>query len=137
MYVVAAFFASGCSQRPTEVVVNPEQKGAAVRLLTHAEFQATFREPMRNTTANPEPVVDIWPYVRALPSEYVAAHSVNRELVEHVYRSGDGRYDHVLVPNGRNVYLVIVVDRHGAKILGHHLLDLASEYGLESPPDQL
>jgi hypothetical protein len=108
-------------------------KNPDTRLLSRAEFHATFTDPMRDTTGNPEPVVDIWPYVRALPSDEINNYSVSHELVEYVYRSGDERHDHVLVPNGRNVYLVVVVDRHRAKVVGHHLLDLGSEYSSITP----
>ena len=51
-----------------------------------------------------------------------------------VYRSADGRFDHVLYPcNRSNAYLVVIVALVEGRVLGHHVLDLKREYSM--PPD--
>jgi hypothetical protein len=110
------------------------------RLLTKPEFLATFGGRMVEVTGkedegSPRGVLDIWPYVRAVDSPHVPEHVVSETLVEHVYRTSDARYDHVLVPTQRkNAFLAIVVDLAEDQILGHHLLDLDYEYGLIDTP---
>ena len=104
-----------------------------VRQLTEEEFTATFVLRMRDVTADAVPVVDIWPYVESIPQADLQGHELADGLVEHVYRSGDERFDHVLASTtSKNVYLVIVVDLRGRCIHGHRLLDLNKEYGLSS-----
>jgi hypothetical protein len=92
--------------------------------LSEADYKACFAEPMRDVTATAEPVVDIWPYADELDVPELGD-------VAHVYRSGDARFDHVMIATGRaNVFLVIVVDIAASAIHGHRLLDLNAEYGL-------
>ena len=50
-------------------------------------------------------------------------------LVEKVYRSKDGKYDHVLLPTEKNnCFVVLVVDINSKTVLGYHLLDLNKLY---------
>ncbi len=101
--------------------------------LTEREFNATMKDPMVDVTAAPGEVVDIWPYVAGVATEVgLPALVLKKELVELVYRSGDGVHDHVLLPTEKkNKFVVIVVDRPQAVVAGHHVLDLNREYGLE------
>ena len=86
---------------------------------------------MQNVTAMATNVIDIWPYVRAVPLQDLEGHAVYDQYVEYVYRTGDGRFDHVQVmTRTKNVYLVIVVDLQADDIHGHYLFDLNREYGL-------
>ena len=134
---LALCVAGGCTSRPQPTATaSRADSHDLVRLLTSAEFKATFREPMRNTSARPEPVVDIFPYVHGIPAADLQGSTVDSPVAEYVYRSGDDHYDHVMLPTStRNVYLVVVVDRPAAKVLGHYLLDLDAEYGLANPPN--
>ncbi len=88
---------------------------------------------MVDVTASPGEVVDIWPYVAGVASDLgLPALVLKKELVEQVYRSGDGVHDHVLLPTEKkNKFVVIVVDRARATVAGHHVLDLNREYGIE------
>jgi hypothetical protein len=116
------------------------------RGLTEAEFLATFVRPMRNLSAtgidhgDDAPsldggVLDIWPYVAAVPAADLAGEVVRPQEVDGVYRSGDGRWDHVMVATGtQNVYLVLVVDLASDRVYGHHLLDLNAKYGVARQP---
>ena len=101
--------------------------------LTEPEFQATMKDPMVDVTAAPGDVVDIWPYVAEVVSEVgLPALVLKKELVEQVYRSGNGIHDHVLLPTEKkNRFVVIVVDRAHSSVAGHHILDLNHKYGLE------
>ena len=108
------------------------------KLLTEAEFQATFAASMREITnadgADADDEVNIWPYVDAVPVADLRGHTVVEDKVEHVYRAEGDAHDHVLLPSTTaNVFLVIVVDRKARKVLGHHLLDLNEKYGLPAP----
>lgn len=66
------------------------------RLLDPAEFKATFSEPMREVSQTANNVIDIWPYVDAIPNPDLFGHALADGLVEHVYRDGSETYDHVL-----------------------------------------
>jgi hypothetical protein len=104
-------------------------------LLIDAEFDATCVKPMQNITGGESEVVDIWPYFDAIPPSDLQPFSMNESNVQFVYRSGDNRFDHVLIPTStKNVYLVIVVDLNKCAVFGHHVLNLNEKYGIESPP---
>ena len=90
-----------------------------------------MNDKMTNVTETATDVLDIWPYVTSVPETDLEGHSVCKGLVQAVQRSGDERFDHVLVgTHTKNVFLVIVVDLVADEIYGHRLLDLNKEYGL-------
>jgi len=113
-----------------------------VRRLCEADFRTTFVEPMRDlssmavdhgddTPSLDGGVLDIWPYVAAVPAVDLAGAEVRPDQVDGVFRSGDGRWDHVMVAtNTQNVHLVVVVDIAADQVHGHHLLDLNAKYGI-------
>jgi hypothetical protein len=85
---------------------------------------------MGDVTSTAEAIVDIWPYVDAVPAPDIEGWTAHD--VEHVYRHPNQHVDHVLIKTCReNCYLVILIDRDGANIIGHHFLDLNRLYGLE------
>src|SRR5688572_7738890 len=97
-------------------------------LLSSDSFHATFAAPMRNVTQEATNVIDVWPYVAAVPAADLLGHSIWDQFVEYVYRSADNRFDHVLVmTKTKNIYLAVVVDLVRDRIHGHHLLDLNKE----------
>jgi hypothetical protein len=99
-------------------------------LLDEKQFLATFAAPMRDVTREAANVLDIWPYVDAVPPQHLRGHEVYDQFVEHVYRDTTGRFDHVQVmTKTKNVYLTVVVDLQHDVIYGHHLLDLNEKYG--------
>lgn len=100
-------------------------------LLDEKQFQATFAAPMRDVTGEATNVIDIWPYVDAVPAEDLRGHQVYDRFVEYVYRDAAGRFDHVQVmTRTTNVYLTVVVDLRHDVVYGHHLLDLNEKYGI-------
>lgn len=99
------------------------------RRLERDQFKATMTPNMQNVTETANAVLDIWPYVDTIPSDDLEGHDAKD--VEFVYRSGDARFEHVLIATAaKNVYLCIVVDLVNATVFGHHLLDLNEEYGV-------
>ena len=98
------------------------------RLLTDAEFKETFSAPMRDVSAAPDAVLDIWEYVDSIELVKIGINHINK--VEYVYRDSREHYDHVAIGTSKfNALLVIVVDRWSKNIFGHILLDLEREYG--------
>jgi hypothetical protein len=101
--------------------------------LDETVFHATSIETLRRVTETANPPLDIWPYVRAVPTAELHGFEILDEFVECVYRSSDDRFDLVHVcTRAPNFFLVIVVDRVQAVIHGHYLLDLNQLYGISS-----
>jgi hypothetical protein len=103
-------------------------------LLSDTEFHATFAEPMRNITGVEREVTDIWPYYETIPPAELLPFVIVDAHVEYVYRSGDERFDHVLISTDiDNVFLVLVINLREREIIGHHVLNLNEKYGLKTP----
>ena len=112
------------------------------RLLTRDEFNSLASDPVESITGKeeifcPNGVIDIEPYVRAVPSQDLNGYSIHDGfLVEVVYRAMAGPFDFVHVMTQRkNVYLVVVIDIAKDGIVGHHLLDLNEGYGIGAAND--
>ena len=98
------------------------------RLLSEPEFKATVAIPMEEMSETAANVIDIWPYVQEVSRGGLQGHALDNQLIECVYRTSDGQFDHVLVETRtKNVYLVIVINLLENRIHGHHLLDLNRE----------
>jgi hypothetical protein len=113
---------------------------ATTRLLTKAEYLETTIEPVvdisgREDAVQPDGVIDVEPYLAAIPAgDYGALTLVPDVPPAAVYRTGNGRFDHVLYAlNRSNVYLVIIVELDPDRVLGHYILDLSAEYGIAPP----
>lgn len=106
------------------------------RLLTKAEFKATFSDRMidikgREDVVHPDGVLDLEPYLRLAAADIAPLELLSDASPAAVYHSPDRGFDHVLYPcNRSNAYLVIVVDPRVDDVYGHHLVDLEVEYGL-------
>ena len=99
------------------------------RRLTEDEFQALFEEPMENVTSPGDAPLDIWPYVDSVDPADLGDLTV--QDVSFVYRHPNGRIEHVIIDtSAEDVHLVIIIDRHERRIVGHHLLNLRRKYGL-------
>ena len=108
------------------------------RLLSEAEFQVTFTERMvdikgREPEVHPEGVIDLDAYLEAISrSDFGALRLLSDAPPASVYRSEDGRFDHVLYPCDQpNVFLVVVIALRPDHVHGHYILDLNREYGLD------
>jgi len=99
------------------------------RNLDEATYKATMTPKMRDVTDSATGP-DVFAYVEAIPPGELAGHEIRGRFVDHVYRSEDERFDHVLVmTKTKNVYLAVIVDLTAGVIHGHHLLDLNRLYG--------
>ena len=104
--------------------------------LSYEQYQATFAAPMLDVSQTAEPILDIWPYVEAVPESDLEGFNLLDGLVRYVYQSPSGQYLHVLVStDDENTFLVIIIDMLSVKIVGHYLLDLVSLYKLNSPKE--
>ena len=98
------------------------------RLLDPQTVLSTFVHPMRRLTEVPRDEIEVWPYVDELGDD---PYGTDGNDIECVYRSADGRWDHVLIPSDAvPVYLVVVIDREHDEVLGHHVLTLNDQYGI-------
>ena len=87
---------------------------------------------MADVTETADQILDIWPYVDAVPaSDFgdLALHDV-----EFVFRNPTTSYEHVLLGTcEENSYLVIIIDCTAIAIIGHYFLDLIERYDLNEP----
>jgi len=92
-------------------------------------FNETFQAPMQDVTTTAEQIMDIWPYVDAIPLADLKG--VELADVTYVYLNPNGRYEHVLIATeDKDVFIVLVIDVERVKIQGYHLLNLVELYGL-------
>ncbi len=102
-----------------------------LKKLSHEEYQATLQAPMLDVTLTVEPVLDIWPYVEAVPEADLAGYFLADGLVEHVYQHPSKELLHVLVStDDSDVFLAVIVDSGKPKIIGHYLLNLLQLYSI-------
>jgi len=108
------------------------------KALTQNEFKSLLSGSVRNITGkepevSPNGVLDITPYLETVAAADLAGHHLQAGFpVEVVYRTSPQVFDLVhVMTNRKNVYLVVVVDVRADEIVGHHLLNLNKEYGLE------
>jgi len=108
-----------------------------VTLLTEEDLRATMGTPHDARAAGRPRTLPLGDYFRSIPARDLEGHDPTTFEVERVYRDPTHRWIHVMLNPGLvNVYLVIVVDDRDRQIVGHRLLDLGREYGLDSsPPD--
>ena len=99
--------------------------------LSPEEFISTMSAEMEDVTETADPTVDITPYVEALIAEgLVLPNTLSEELIEIVYRNEEGTYDHILLPtDDEEIFIAIVVDLIGERIVGHYAMDLNEEPG--------
>jgi hypothetical protein len=91
---------------------------------------STFVHPMQELHEVPREEIEVWPYVDALGED---PYGTDGNDVECVYRSADGRWDHVLIPSSiPPTYLVVIVDVARNEILGHDVITLNDQYGVRT-----
>ena len=101
--------------------------------LDETAFKATFREPMRRVGEDEEPPFDFWPYFEQIPEADFEGFDCTEGRVDLAWRTGDGRYEHVLVSTREDAdaYMVLVLDRDSSSVVGHRLLNLTKQYGID------
>jgi hypothetical protein len=106
------------------------------RLLTEAEFKATFSSEMvdikgREDVVHSDGVIDLAPYLSAAAASIAPLQLLSDVPPTAVYHSPDRGFDHVLYPcNRSNTYMVVVVVPSAGAVHGHYVIDLESEFGL-------
>ena len=103
-----------------------------MKQLTKAEFLATISAPMRRLSLDTSPPCDFWLYFESIPSSDFDGYNCSESSVTYVWVDSTSRYQFVHVNSeDKNVFMVIVIDIAACMVLGHRLLDLNREYGLE------
>ena len=84
---------------------------------------------MQEVTETAEQLLDIWPYVDAVPTTDLNGFTLGD--VAHVYLHPTGSYLHILIAtDDKNVFLIIIIEMRDPKIYGYHLLNLIELYSL-------
>lgn len=100
--------------------------------LTEPEFRATFANPMQRVALDAEPPVPFWDYFDAIPEDDFAGHDCSAGSVNYAWTDATGSFQHVLInTEDKNIFMTIVLDLRNTSILGHSILDLNHEYGLQ------
>lgn len=100
--------------------------------LSESEFKSTAGSPMRRLGPEAEPPADVWPYFEEIPPEDFEGHDCSDGSVTYVWENPEGSYQHVLVDSRvKNVFMALVLDVHGRRVVGHHLLDLRRLSGVK------
>lgn len=88
---------------------------------------------MRRLEADTDAPFDFWEYFESIPSSDFQRHDCSAGSVSYVWEHPRGLYQHVLVnSDDENVFMVLVLDITNKHVLGHRLLNLKREYGIES-----
>jgi hypothetical protein len=97
------------------------------QLLSDSEYLALLPTDVEPRDEDAEPPFDFWPYVDAIPSEHFRGHDCSPGTVTYAFRHPRGRYEHVLVDStDADVFMVLVLDLHERRVVGHLLLDMLS-----------
>ncbi|GEM_PF-475183 len=103
--------------------------------VTHLDEKAslaTVIEPISRVTDG-GPIIDFWPYFESIPASDFDGHDGIEWQVDWVYCMGDC-CKHVMVNStNKNVFMAIILDVAGGRVLGHRLMNFNSLYGLETP----
>ncbi|MDF1659510.1 MAG: hypothetical protein P1U58_17975 [Verrucomicrobiales bacterium] len=99
--------------------------------LDEGEFAATFGSKM--IAVEGDPPFDFWPYVDSIPISDYQGFDCSECRITNVWRSDDGLFEHVMIraKEDENVFMVIVLAPQKKVVVGHRLLNLNKEYGLE------
>ena len=88
---------------------------------------------MRRLSQSEEPPFAFWNYFENIPASHFENHDCSEGMVDSVYEDQSARYQHILVrSDSKNVFMVMVLDLENRDVLGHRLLSLNEEYGIET-----
>ena len=103
-----------------------------MKLLSEPEYRATFGPRMVRAGPDEAPLFDFWPYFEAIPQADFEGFDCTAGQVHWVYRDSEGKYENVLVSSqDKNVFMALILDRGAQTVIGHRLLNLRREYGLD------
>lgn len=99
--------------------------------LTETEFLALLSDPMRQLPTDSSPPLEFWDYFESILASDFEGHDFSAARVTYVWEDSTGRYLFVHVNSeDKNVFMVLVLDLAARSVLGHRLLDLNREYGI-------
>jgi hypothetical protein len=100
-------------------------------LLDENAFRATFGSRMVRVQSDGNAPFPFWSYVDQIPSEDFQGYDCSEASVQWVWRSEDGRFEHVLIDakEDKDVFMVVVLDLTKSEVIGHRLMDFKREYG--------
>jgi hypothetical protein len=103
-----------------------------MKQLSKAEYLATMEVPMKQLSSDAEAPFPFWNYFDAIPVVDFEEHDCSEGAVTYVWEDSNRNCQHVLINSeDKNVFMVLVLDLPSRSVLGHRLLDLNQEYGLE------
>ena len=104
-----------------------------MRALSRSDYVATMGDSPIRLGPEAVPPFDYWPYFEAIPKSEFDGFDCSGCSVTYVYRNAAANLLHVLVNStDKNVFMALVLDEVRGKVIGHRLLNLDQEYGLDA-----
>ena len=101
--------------------------------LSRDEYLATIAGSPIRAGSNEEPPFNFWPYFDAISQSDFEGYDCTAHTVTYVYRNDGAKLSHVLVNStDPSVFMVLVLDIARRAVIGHRLLNLGNEYGLDA-----
>jgi len=100
-------------------------------LLDEHAYRETFGEKMLRVRSDGDAPFPFWAYVDQIPTEDFQGYDCSEGSVQWVWRSNDGRFEHILIDSkeDKDVFMVVVLDLAKKEVVGHRLMDFKREYG--------
>ncbi len=87
---------------------------------------------MKRLAPDAAPPFEFWDYFGSIPESDFEGHDCRAGAVTYVWEHPAGLFQHVLVSTeDKNIFMVLGLDLPNRRVLGHRLLDLNREYGLD------
>jgi hypothetical protein len=101
-------------------------------LLDENVYRTTFGVKMLRIRADGNAPFPFWDYVERIPCEDFRGYDCTAGSVQWIWRSDDGRFEHVLIDSREDtdVFMVVVLDLVKKEVVGHRLMDFKHEYRL-------
>jgi len=107
-----------------------------MKRLTESEYHATFSIPMLRVSDGADPPFDFWGYFDQIPADDFENHDCSDGSITYIWRDSTSCFEHILVNSKtENVFMVLILDIRAANVLGHRLLSLNREYGIDGRSD--
>ena len=100
-------------------------------LLDEDAFRKTFGEKMLRVRSDGDAPFPFWDYVDQIPTQDFQGYDCSEGSVQWVWRSNDGRFEHILIDSkeDKDVFMAVVLDLAKEEVVGHRLMDFKREYG--------
>ena len=102
--------------------------------LTREQYLATLGEHPTPVAWGATSPLDFWAYVDDIPTTELGGNEFSSGEVSRAWETVQGTWQHVLIAGTEpNIHLVIVLALAPPAVVGHYVLDLNEEYGLDKP----